>query len=324
MKLNEKLIKLRKEKGLSQEEFGNEINVSRQAISKWEAGTTKPDIEKLKEISNYFNVSYDYLLNDEFNNVEDVPKKAITPKKKHTILKILIAILIIYLLVCIYKFIVLFRFYKIADSFSENKYWMSQNWKSTNESTNLYSMTQKIGNQIIISNSNDIFDKAPLVDENGSIIPYHIEFYDYDKKIAYTLVHDHETNMYYYMNNIENFQTEEDWQKLFATGQIIKDNTFSFIPSDFKSILLSSINPLCYVSLKDRIIFNNFLQGKNRILLNQDCLIWTYDMKTEFDGGMGITYSYNYVQDHFEDSIPDPAITYKDKISNYSEIEHLK
>ena len=66
----EKIIKLRKEKGLSQEEFGNAINVSRQAISKWESEQTKPDIDKLKEIAKFFDVSYDYLLNDEIDNIE--------------------------------------------------------------------------------------------------------------------------------------------------------------------------------------------------------------------------------------------------------------
>lgn len=49
MKFGEKIIKLRKEKGLSQEEFGDKINVSRQAVSKWENGETKPDTDKYKD-----------------------------------------------------------------------------------------------------------------------------------------------------------------------------------------------------------------------------------------------------------------------------------
>ena len=65
MKLSEKIIKLRKEKGLSQEEFGDKINVSRQAVSKWENDETKPDIDKIQEIVKKFDVSFEYLLNDE-------------------------------------------------------------------------------------------------------------------------------------------------------------------------------------------------------------------------------------------------------------------
>ena len=47
MNFNEKLIKLRKEKGLSQEELGTEIGVSRQTISKWELAQSYPDFQRL-------------------------------------------------------------------------------------------------------------------------------------------------------------------------------------------------------------------------------------------------------------------------------------
>ncbi len=59
MKFNEKLIKLRKSAGLSQEELGNRLDVARQTISKWELGETTPEMEKLVELSNLFNVSID-------------------------------------------------------------------------------------------------------------------------------------------------------------------------------------------------------------------------------------------------------------------------
>lgn len=84
MKLNEKLIKLRKENNLSQEEFGNIINISRQAVSKWENGETKPDIDKIQEIGKYFNLSFDYLLNDEIETPEPVVKNEIKQKKIKT------------------------------------------------------------------------------------------------------------------------------------------------------------------------------------------------------------------------------------------------
>ena len=126
MKLYEKIIKLRKEKGLSQEEFGNAINVSRQAVSKWESEQTKPDIDKLKDIAKFFDVSYEYLLNDEIDNVEEVKKrKTENINAKNIIIKIILIIIAIYLIFSLYKFIALFRFYKVADSFSEENYWMS-------------------------------------------------------------------------------------------------------------------------------------------------------------------------------------------------------
>lgn len=62
MEFNEKLQKLRKEKGITQEELSEELYVSRTAISKWESGRGYPNIDSLKAISEYFSVSIDDLL----------------------------------------------------------------------------------------------------------------------------------------------------------------------------------------------------------------------------------------------------------------------
>lgn len=64
MKFNEKLIELRKIKGLSQEELGNELGVSRQTVSKWELGQSYPDFQKLVILSDFFNISLDKLIKD--------------------------------------------------------------------------------------------------------------------------------------------------------------------------------------------------------------------------------------------------------------------
>lgn len=65
MKLEEKLISLRKQKGLTQLQVAEEIDVSRQAISKWESGVAVPSIDNLKFLSKLYGVSLDYLLNDD-------------------------------------------------------------------------------------------------------------------------------------------------------------------------------------------------------------------------------------------------------------------
>ena len=65
MELSEKLYTLRKESGLSQEQLAERLCVSRQAISKWETGQSVPERGTLLAISNYFNVSLDYLLKDD-------------------------------------------------------------------------------------------------------------------------------------------------------------------------------------------------------------------------------------------------------------------
>lgn len=62
MDFNNRLYQLRKQKGLSQEELANKLNVSRQTISKWELGDSTPDMEKLATISDFFEVSLDELV----------------------------------------------------------------------------------------------------------------------------------------------------------------------------------------------------------------------------------------------------------------------
>ncbi len=64
MALSEKLYVLRKKSGLSQEQLAEQLNVSRQAISKWESGQSVPESDKLLAISSYFDVSLDYLLKE--------------------------------------------------------------------------------------------------------------------------------------------------------------------------------------------------------------------------------------------------------------------
>lgn len=64
MTFGEKIFKLRKEKGLSQEALAEKLNTTRQAISKWENGQGFPETEKLLMLGNIFEVSIDYLLKD--------------------------------------------------------------------------------------------------------------------------------------------------------------------------------------------------------------------------------------------------------------------
>lgn len=73
MKLQDKLVQLRKKKGLSQLELAEALKVSRQAISKWELGTAIPTLENLASISRLFGVSVDYLVDDEAESDFDTP-----------------------------------------------------------------------------------------------------------------------------------------------------------------------------------------------------------------------------------------------------------
>lgn len=74
MTFAEKLVQLRKREGYTQEEVADRLEVSRQAISRWEMGTAVPDSSNLLQISRLFKVSADYLLNDDYESDDDLPK----------------------------------------------------------------------------------------------------------------------------------------------------------------------------------------------------------------------------------------------------------
>lgn len=65
MILAEKIMQLRKKNGWSQEELAEQMKVSRQSVSKWESGSSIPDLNKILLLAQIFDVSTDYLLKDE-------------------------------------------------------------------------------------------------------------------------------------------------------------------------------------------------------------------------------------------------------------------
>lgn len=71
--LSEKIKNLRRKYRLSQEELAERLQVSRQSVSKWECGSSTPEIEKIVQLSNLFQVTTDYLLSDANDNNDIAP-----------------------------------------------------------------------------------------------------------------------------------------------------------------------------------------------------------------------------------------------------------
>ena len=101
MTLGQNILNSRKKNGLSQEQLGEKVNVTRQTISNWELEETTPNPDQLKLLSKALNVSVDDLIDNDIQNVV-LSKVKITEKQTKTIKKILkgfiigfIAILII-------------------------------------------------------------------------------------------------------------------------------------------------------------------------------------------------------------------------------------
>ena len=77
---SDNLKQLRKAKGITQTQFATEFNISAGTIAMWETGKRMPDTEMLRRIAQFFNVSIDYLLDNEkspSNDTEELPKELV-------------------------------------------------------------------------------------------------------------------------------------------------------------------------------------------------------------------------------------------------------
>ena len=121
MKLGDKILELRKKQGLSQEELGEKIDVTRQTISNWELGETSPNPEQLKLLSKELNISIDELLDNDIKSVLE-EKVSNTEKLSTTILTILrFFLLMIIIGIIILSFYIIMHIFNKPDTGRELK-----------------------------------------------------------------------------------------------------------------------------------------------------------------------------------------------------------
>ena len=82
MSLAKKMIELRKQNGLSQQDLADRLGVSRQAISRWETGAVQPLADSVKSLAQVFQVSTDYLLNDDLDTPTPPPTAQPAPPQE--------------------------------------------------------------------------------------------------------------------------------------------------------------------------------------------------------------------------------------------------
>ena len=97
MNLGKKIVKIRKDNKMSQEDFAEILNVTRQTVSNWENSKNYPDIETLIQISDKFNISLDILLKGDKEMIKNIDMKV----NNHNKLKTLVIVLSVILLVVI-------------------------------------------------------------------------------------------------------------------------------------------------------------------------------------------------------------------------------
>lgn len=73
--LGNKIARKRKDLGMTQIDFAEKLSVTRQTVSRWEAGTVLPDIDKISDIADILNVSCDYLLKDDLSEEDQAAPK---------------------------------------------------------------------------------------------------------------------------------------------------------------------------------------------------------------------------------------------------------
>ena len=200
MKFNEKLLELRKKEGLSQEELADKVDVSRQTVSKWEAGQTTPEMEKLLELSKLFNISLDELTGNEVEK-KDNNEEAKPTKKKHIILKVILVILAIYGIISLLKFILLTRHHLIVDSFNEESYVVSEQIVMYDEEapvnpSYIYVYVKKDGDKYIEEQYHEMSEDA---------LPFDITYVDFSENKAYDLIYEEEVGKYYVSDKMKSY-----------------------------------------------------------------------------------------------------------------------
>ena len=121
MALGQNILNSRKKNGLSQEQLGEKVNVTRQTISNWELEETAPNPEQLKLLSKALNVSVDDLIDNDLQNVV-LSKVKMTEKQTRTIKKILKGFLIGFITFLVIDIIVfIICFFGHYGPFEENK-----------------------------------------------------------------------------------------------------------------------------------------------------------------------------------------------------------
>ncbi len=136
MKINEKIMNLRKKAGISQEELAEKLNVTRQTVSKWELGTINPKMDKISEMSKIFNVTLEELINEEeivMEEKEKVSANSYTPKDNNVRKWPIIltgVLLIVLLIVLIFRIIVMGSVLDIGNNIFS---FIMSSMKSTND-----------------------------------------------------------------------------------------------------------------------------------------------------------------------------------------------
>ena len=287
IKFKDRLIKLRKMNGWSQEELGYKLNVSRQTISKWESSDTMPEMDKIIHLSKIYNLSIDELVygsikteevkndltltNDDINNTEnnDFPKTIYDEEKKNIIKKYIIRAIIFvisivfigYLIKVIYNFCIL---KSINDKFNEykdvNNCYFQSNEVVSNDKGTLYMITTKIWYK------DGILKKEETKTENG------------ETNVYYTLIDLNKEEKMFLCEN-----TKEGSVMKYEEKDKFKEGIINYLIGSYykeRNVLLDSL-------------FNSIIETENNIIINNNYSTFSKEIFNKENSLIEQNYSKN-------------------------------
>lgn len=233
MSFGENLERLRKGNRLSQEELAEKIGLSRQAISKWELGNSKPDLDNIIKLSKLFSVRIDDLVNNDIVETEALSVEIKKDTKRDKLLiwmrGLITFIIATFVIMTIYKFVMLFRITRVEEQYKE-----LDNYH--------YVITTYDDNKLVEKEEcwfKDGISKTikTLYNENES--EQKVICADYNKKIGYTMDNNSQQKI--------NFNIEE--YLLFNKGFEKGKQLYSKFPVDLQEKNIKSIIHKCASSL---------------------------------------------------------------------------
>ena len=342
MNFNEKLFELRKQNGLSQEELSYKLNVARQTISKWEVGTTAPDMDNLIKISKIFEISIDELVGNENilkemkqENIAEDENKNVSSKRK--IIKIILLYIFILILgVLITFFCIVYRRYKIIEYFEEainnmknkteygcwkseqiideNEFFENLNYNATKGYYNDYKVKDDI--LIISKEKKDFNAEQRLV--NIEYINNDL-FYDIDVENRVYSVKEYKKEK----DGFYNFTGIDLESEIYKEFEIFNNKNKFKLALDFDIEIKEYTNPddyVCYIIEKKEMLDSKVLKNvsiMNTYMLEKPGIRFSYLDCT--DSNYQKNFSFEFGEEKFEDSeleIPD--------LSEYVLVENIE
>ena len=267
-KYSEQIYKIRKAEGLSQEEFGNKIGVSRQMVSKWEMGESSPRTDKINKICTTFGITpAEFISDDEENKESKKITKIIFKNKKEKLVKsqqqrkkiikqisilVISVISLIYIVCSLCKFIYLKSLNKEMLKFKElNNYY--------------FILTSYMGSKAVDKKEVWYLDGKYKIEETYS---------SYDKEI-------NEQNCVYYIDTINNVEkkylNDNSQKKLIYNNKIINYNLYDngiFLYYNFPRILCDEKEDIIKSSFMVGTITVNRFKGHVSLKINNQEIIF--------------------------------------------------